>query len=236
MLDGDLIRFAGAAVSLLGLGVVMGVSPTLIAVTLRVLTNVSRPNRAIGCMLIGLVIGSTALLLLLQIVDPRSFEALLSHDVERILVRRSIDLAAGLLFLIASLIMGLRARRPRRPKKPRHAPAGKPWEMLLIGASNAVIGVSGIATMYLTARIIRGVSDDDAVRVISYAIFVAALVSPYVALTWVWKRFPSVSSRITRVFARIAAADLRPWETALTLLVGLIFLGLGIWGGSNQNR
>ncbi len=231
MLDGDLIRFAGAIVGLIGLGVVMGFSPTLIAVALRVLTHASRPDRAIGCMLIGLVIGSTVLLLLLQIVDPRSFETLVDDDVEKVLVRRSVDLTAGVLFVLASLVMGLRARRPRRPRKPRRTPADRPWAMLLIGASNAVIGVSGIATMYLTARIIRGVSDDDTIRVVSYAVFVVALVAPYVALAWAWKRFPRVSSRITGIFARIAATDLRPWETALTLLVGAIFLGLGIWGG-----
>jgi hypothetical protein len=53
-------------------------------------------------MLAGLTVGSTALLLVLQIVDPRSFEALLTHDAEGVLVRRGVDLTAGSLFLVAS--------------------------------------------------------------------------------------------------------------------------------------
>lgn len=230
MLDADLIRFLGGAVGLMGLGVVMGFSPTLIAVSLRVLTGTPRPDRAIGWMMVGLVLGSTALLLLLQIVDPRSFEHLLSRDTERILVGRGVDLTAGSLFIAASAWLWARARKPRPVRKPRPTPAGKPWEMMLIGASNAVIGVSGIATMYMTARLLRGVSDDDLIRVVLYAVFVAALVSPYVALTVAWRRFPSLSQRITSVLARLEHADLRPWEAGIALLAGLVFLGLGIWG------
>lgn len=230
MHDGDLVRLIGAAVSLLGLGAVMGFSPTLIAVSLRVLAGANRPHRAIGCMLVGLVVGSTALLLLLQVVDPRSFEALLTHDVESVLVRRSVDLTAGALFIAAALILGMRARAPRRIRPPKRATSGNPWEMIAIGASNAVIGVSGVATMYLTARILRGASEDDALRVLGYAIFVAALIAPYVVLAWAWKRFPRASERITGFFSRIAAMDLRRAGAGVTLLVGLIFLGLGIWG------
>ena len=230
MLDGDLIRLAGATLSLLGLGVVMGVSPTLIAVTLRVLTEIQQPNRPIGFMLAGLTAGSTALLLVLQIVDPRSFEALLKHDVEGVLVRRSVDLLAGALFLVASVPMWVRARAPRKPRAPKPPPTGNPWEMVLIGALNAVVSVSGIATMYLTARLIRGASDADLIRAIGYVIFVVALVSPYVLLAWVWERFPRVSRRLSAFFGRLAAADLRPAEAALTSLVGLIFLGLGTAG------
>lgn len=230
MLDGDLIRLGGAALSLLGLGVVMGVSPTLIAVALRALTEMNRPNRAIGFMLVGLTAGSTALLLVLQIVDPRNFEALLKHDVEGMLVRRSVDLLAGALFLVASVPMWVRARAPRKPRAPKPPPTGNPWEMVLIGALNAVVSVSGIATMYLTARLIRGASDADLIRATGYVIFVLALVSPYVLLAWVWERFPRVSRRLSAFFGRLAAADLRPAEAALTSLVGLIFLGLGTAG------
>ncbi|HMS37268.1 MAG TPA: hypothetical protein PKA93_08920, partial [Arachnia sp.] len=197
MLDGDLIRLAGAAVSLLGLGLVMGISPTLIAVALRVLAEVHRPNRAIGFMLAGLTVGSTALLLVLQIVDPRSFEALLTHDAEGVLVRRGVDLTAGSLFLVASVFLWVHARAPLRPREPRRSPTGTPWEMMLIGALNAVVSVSGVATMYLTARLLRGASEDDVIRAIGYAVFVVALVSPYVLLAWAWERFPAGSRRLS---------------------------------------
>ena len=106
--------------------------------------------------------------------------------------------------------------------------------MTLIGASNAVIGVSGVATMYMTARLIRDISGNDAVRIGFYLLFVVALVSPYVALMVIWKRIPALSTRIPALLKRLSEIDFRPWEALLTLLAGLVFLGLGVWGGGGS--
>ncbi len=230
VMEAELLRYAGGAVSLIGLGLVMGFSPTLIAVALRVLTHAKRPDRLIAGMLVGLAIGSTALLLVLQFVDPRTLEAALRDDVEGVLVRRSIDLAFGGLFVLAAVIMGTRLHRPRRVRPPRATGTEQPWQMILVGASNAVIGVSGLATMYLTARLIRGISEDDAIRLIAYALFLLATVSPYVLLAWAWQRLPQLARRITAVFHRLATMDRRPWEFGIVRTIGIIFLGLGVWG------
>ena len=190
MIESEILRFLGAGASLAALGVVMGISPTLVAETLRVLTGITRAYRAIAFMLLGLTIGATLILLLLQVVDPRTFEALLRGDVERLLVHRSVDLAAGAVFVIAAIIMGLRLRRSPTPRRPRSRPSGRAWEMTLIGATNTLLGFSGFATMYLAARVMRAVSEDDALRVFSYAVFVLAMLAPYVLLAWAWRRFP----------------------------------------------
>lgn len=229
MIEGDLLRFAGAAVSLASIGVLMGFSPLLIAMSLNVLARVRRAIRALTFLLLGLIMGATFILLVLQVFDPRSLQAVLSNDIEKLAVRSSVDLTAGTLFIIAAVIMWLQMKRPPRPKKPLKEPQGKPWEMTLIGFSDTVLAFSGFATMYVVARILRSVSDHDAVRVLAYAIFVAAMVAPYVLLAWAWKRFPTVSSAIVRFFSRIATVDYRPWATGLTLLIGVIFIGLGFW-------
>ncbi|WP_453984523.1 GAP family protein [Brevibacterium casei] len=230
MLESDLLRFAGAAVSLIGLGIVMGISPTTIAVSLRVLTDVPRAKRAMGFMLLGLVLGATVIMLALQVIDPRTLEALVSRDVEKVLVRHSVDLAAGAIFIIAGIIMALRLRRPPKPKKPHKKPTGSPWTMTLIGLSNTVISFSDFATMYIVARILRAVSEDIVIRGVSYLVFIAAMIAPYVLLTWAWNRFPRVAERISSFFSRLAEANLRPWATAFVLLAGLVFLAMGIWG------
>lgn len=229
----DLLRFAGGAVSLIGLGLVMGFSPTLIAVALRILTQVQRPDRLIAGMLVGLALGSTALLLVLQFIDPRTLEAALRNQVEGVLVRRSVDLVFGTLFVLAAVVMGVRLRRPRRQGRarlPRSAGMQRPWQMIVVGASNTVIGVSGLATVYVAARLVRGISTDDPIRVLAYAVFLVATVSPYVLLTWAWRRLPRAARRITTVFHRLATMDRRPWEFGIVLVIGLILLGLGVWG------
>lgn len=229
MIEGDLLRFAGAAASLVSVGVFMGFSPVLLAVSLRVLARVKHAIRAMTFLLLGLTIGATLILLILQVFDPRSLQTVLSNDIEKLAVRSGVDLVAGTFFFLAAIIMGLRLRKPPRPKKPPKEPHGSPWEMTLIGVTDTMLGFSGFATMYVVARILVAVSDDGSVRVIGYAIFVAAMVAPYVLLTWAWKRFPKISSGIVRFFSTAAEADLRPWATAVTLLIGMIFIGLGIW-------
>ena len=164
MLVSDLVRLVGAAISLIGLGLVMGISPTTIAVSFRVLTDVPRAKRAMGFMLLGLILGATVILLALQVIDPHTLETLVSRDIEKVLVRHSVDLAAGALFLTAGIIMAVRLRRPPKPKRPHRKPTGKAGAMVLIGISNTVISFSDFATMYIVARIVRAVSEDIAVR------------------------------------------------------------------------
>jgi cytochrome c biogenesis protein CcdA len=228
MIGGEVLRLTGAVVSVVGLGIVMRLSPTLIALTLRVLTDATRAYRAVAFMLLGLTIGTTLILLILQVIDPHTFEAAISGDLRQLLVRRGIDLLAGAIFIIAAIVMGLRARRPPREKKPHRRLSGTPWEMTLLGLTNTLMGFSGFATMYAVARVIRAASGDDALKALTYVIFVAAMVAPYVLLAWAWRRLPSESAAVKRFFSRIAEVDVRPWATALTLVLGLAFVAMAI--------
>lgn len=230
MLVADILRLVGAAVSLIGLGLVMGVSPTTIAISLRVLTEVPRAKRAMAFMLAGMIIGATLILLALQVVDPHTVETLVSREVEKVLVRRNIDLAAGIVFLIAGIVMAVRQRGPQKPKKPHKKPSGRAWAMIVLGLSNTILSFSDFATMYMVARLVRAVSDDIVIRGVAFLIFLAAMIAPYVALTWAWKRFPRISDRISGFFTRITNADLRPWATGFVFLASLIFLAMGVWG------
>lgn len=56
------------------------------------------------------------------------------------------------------------------------------------------------------------------------------MLAPYVLLAWAWRRFPSVSTGITRFFSCLAEVDIRAWSTGLTLVAGLVFLSVGVWG------
>lgn len=229
MFAADLLRFLSGIVALLGIGFATGFSPTLVAATLRVLTGAKRPDRAIGFMLVGLVLGSGLLLFLLQFVDPRVLTSRLSAETARILVSRGIDLAAGVIFLAAGISLAIRARRPRKPKQPKPPPS-RPWPMILLGASSVTLSISSFATVYVAARLVHGLSDAIPLRAVGALAFVLGLVSLYVALATVWGRVPALATRITRMFTRLSAADLRPWEAAVVLLASAIFLALGAFG------
>lgn len=228
----DLVHAVSSVVSLLGLGLVMGFSPTLYGLLVHLLTRSAQARRSILYMACGLAVGATALVLLFRVVDPETLTTALRGRVDELLVRRGVDLGAGALFVIGGATVGWQARRPGRAASPVPAPTREshPRRMFLAGLSNALIGVSGIATMYVTGRVITGISHDVIVRLGAYGIFLVALVGPYLAIVWAWQAFPAFARQITRSYGWIARQDLRPVLAAGLLVAGLAFMALGIWG------
>lgn len=230
----QLLPLLAASASLLGLGLVMGTSPTLYAIVIRLLTTSPRAFPAVRWVLLGVALGTTVLLLLFRVVDPRTLTAALRSNTEKLLVSSGIDLLAGLVFLAFGIRALLRLRRPRREHRPS-APAGveheqRPWRLVLLGGANAMIGVSGMATMYVTGRVITGASHDFAIQTLLYAVFLVMVLGPYVALTLAWQRLPAFAHLITRTLDRISTADTRPLLAAGLLVAAIAFLALGLWG------
>lgn len=227
----DLIALLSAGITLLGLGFVMGFSPTLYAVVFRLLTHASAPARMIRWMTAGLALGATFLVLLFRVVDPDTLTTLLEDRTKTLLVRRSVDLTAGALLLLAGVAQAVRSRRPAKPKKaPSKDQIESPRRMLLVGLANSVIGVSGLATMYMTGRVIRAASTEILLELLLYAVFLTAVVGPYLVVAWAWSAFPRAADRVTDAAAWIARQDLRGAGAVALVLAGLLFLGLGVWG------
>ncbi|WOF21793.1 hypothetical protein N8K70_10385 [Microbacterium betulae] len=231
MAEGEFVRVVSASLSLLGLGLVMGFSPTLYGVALHLLTRSRSPGREIRWLTAGIAAGASILFFVFRVFDPDTLAAALRGHVEELLIRRGVDLAAGSVFVLLAVVVFSRARTPRRSTPGiREAPGGHPRRMLLLGLANTVIGVSGVATMYVTGRVVTGASDDLLVRALLYGVFLVTLTGPYLAASWAWRRFPALAGRVTRGYTWLAARDLRPAFAAGSLIAGLVFLGLGVWG------
>lgn len=229
--DGELVRILSGSVSLLGLGLVMGFSPTLYGLALHLLTRSSNPGREVRWLTAGIAAGASTLFLVFRAFDPDTLTAALRGHVEELLVRRGIDLAAGVIFLLLAVVVFTRSRTPRQSTPHiRQASGPHPRRMFVLGLANTVIGISGVATMYVTGRVVTGSSDDLVIRLMLYGVFLIALTGPYLAASWAWGRFPRAAGSITRGYAWLVARDLRPVFAVGSLIAGLVFLGLGIWG------
>lgn len=225
------IALTGTAVSLLGLGLVMGTSPTLYAIVMKVLSSATDPTTALRWIMVGVGLGTTVLLLVFRVVDPETITAMVADRAEKLLVRRLVDLVAGAVFLALAVRALLRLRRPRRPPVPAAPPRReRPGPMVLTGLANAVIGVSGMATMYVTGRVIASASRDLLVDLGLYAVFLVAVVGPYLVLGALWERFPALGRRITSLTERLAGIDTRPLLVIGLFLAAAVFLLLGIVG------
>lgn len=233
-MTGSLPALLGATASLLGLGLVMGTSPTLYAIVVRLLSTSKRPAPSVRWMLVGVAAATTLLLLVFRVVDPDTLTAFLRDRTEKLLVNAGVDLLAGLVFLILGLRELRRLRLPRTPRRPRAASGveheTRPWRLVLVGAANTLIGVSGMATMYVTGRVITGASHDVAIQGVLFLLFLVMVLGPYLLLTWAWGRYPAFARAITRLLERLHAMDTRPLLAVGLLLGAVVFLALGIWG------
>ena len=215
---------------LLGLGLVMGFSPTLYGYTLHELTRGDSP--AVRWMTVGLLAASTLLVIVFQFFDPTNITRLLRHRIDELLLRRGVDVAAGVVFLIAGVAMLVvdRDDRSSPPHPTRTRPVGRtsPWRALLVGFGNTLVGFSGIATMYIVGRVASGVSAHLSLRALAYLVFALTLVAPYLLAAWAWTRYPGAAARLTRGYQRIAGRDFkRPVGVAL-LVAGAAFAALGL--------
>lgn len=233
----DVIVWGRAVVSLLGLGLVMGFSPTLYAYTLHSLTAGRGAARAIGGMVTGLAVASTAMAVLFQFVDPDNLARLVRHRVDALLLERGVDLLAGAVLLVAGvavLVLGREGRMHRRPArhhKDRSDDAAGPRfsRGFVFGLTNTLIGFSGVATMYIAGRVASGVSTDLLLRALAYVPFLVTLVGPYLLLLWVWGRFPALAKGITRVYDKVSSLDLRRPAGIALVVAGVTFLAFAVW-------
>lgn len=227
------VAAAGVAVlGLLGLGLVMGFSPALYGVTLRVLTRSRRPEPPIAAMAAGLAFAATVMLVVFRSIDPTTWIDQARGDVEALLIRRAVDLLAAAVFLAAGTVVLRRSRRPAPEAGP--PPARVPHQDLLrmagIGCVNTFLGASGFATMYVVGRVLTGLSRDVAWQALAYLPFLLTLVGPYLLAAWAWPRLPTAAGRVTAAYDWVTRRDLRPVLGWALLLGGLVFAALGIWG------
>ncbi|SIM20289.1 Protein of uncharacterised function (DUF2910) [Mycobacteroides abscessus subsp. abscessus] len=186
-----------AGASLVGLGLVMGFSPSMYAVVLHLLTTENRPARLIRWLTLGIVLGATILMFAFRAVDPDVLARLLEDRTRELLVRRGVDLAAGLVFLLLAAWQWHRSRRPLKPHRPPSPGDARPSRMVLIGLANTFIGFSGPATMYVAGRAIRGAGHHHLwVEVLLYLVFLLGVVGPYLLAAWAWGAFPRAARAV----------------------------------------
>ncbi|WP_162940323.1 hypothetical protein [Gryllotalpicola protaetiae] len=229
-MSGELARLLGALVSLVLLGLTYGFSPPLYGVTLHLLARGGSPRRPIVFLTIGMALSATVLLLAFRTFDPTTLAQALSGQVARLLVQAVVDFIAGAVLIIGGLVFAWFARRPRRPHVPAevHVREQHPQAMIGVGFANTAIGVWPPVTMYVTGRVISGATPHLTLQVVGFAVFIAAVVGPYLAAGYVWRRMPGVATRVNRSYARLLKRDLRPLVTWGLLIAGGVFLVLGI--------
>lgn len=233
-MGGEIARGIGALISLVMLGLTFGFSPPLYGITLHLLARNGSPRRAILSLTTGMVLSATLLLLAFRTFDPSALAHELSLQVEHLLVQTVVDLVAGGLLVIGGFLFAWLSRRPVAVSGgvPAHqrGRTEHPQAMIGVGFANTAIGVAPPVTMYITGRVIAGATTHLTLQFAAYAVFLAAVVAPYLGAAYAWRRIPGVSTRVTRVWARLMRLDLRRYIAWGLVIAGIVFLVIGIVG------
>ncbi|GAA4173189.1 hypothetical protein [Gryllotalpicola koreensis] len=234
-MGGELARVLGALVSLVLLGLTFGFSPPLYGVTLHLLARGGSPRRPIVFLCIGMALSATVLLLAFRTFDPTTLATALSGQVAHLLVQAAVDLIAGAVLVIGGLVFARYARRPRRTPAPAeaHVREQHPQAMIGVGFANT-LGVWPPVTMYVTGRVIAGATVHITLQLVLFAVFLVAVVGPYLAAGYVWRRMPVVAARVNRAYARLLQRDFRPLIAWGIVIAGVVFLVLGAVTGLSQ--
>jgi hypothetical protein len=226
---GELARVLGAFVSLGLLGLTYGFSPPLYGVTLHLLARGGSPRRPIVFLTLGMAISATVLLLAFRTFDPTTLARALSGQVAHLLVQAVVDFVAGTVLVVGGLVFAWFARRPRRAPEPAEVQVREqhPQAMIGVGFANTAIGVWPPVTMYVTGRVISGATEHLTLQLVGFAVFLAAVVGPYLAAGYVWRRMPRLAARVNRAYAQLLKRDLRPLVAWGLIIAGVVFLVLG---------
>ncbi|MBP1326606.1 hypothetical protein JOF28_001838 [Leucobacter exalbidus] len=227
----SVIAWGPGLLTLVGFGLAMGVNPALYGATADMLARNVQATARLRWMAAGLVVGATLLLALFHSVNPTSIVQASRGKLDAVLVNQTIDIIAAALFLIAAgVVLWWKRRTPQLPRKAAKSPkpSARPYSYFFLGLG-ACVGFTTLPIMYLTGRLIAGLTPDLLLRVIAYVVFLAALVAPFFALAWVWARIPGLSDRITRFYAAAQTWDYRFYLAALLCAAGLLFVWLAFF-------
>lgn len=230
----EVLAWGAAILSLVGFGLAIGVNPALYGATADMLARDVEAAPRLRWMVGGLAVGATILVLIFHSFDPSRIVAASQGKLDAALVNRAVDVFTGVMFVLSAVaVVWWKMRIPTLPtkaakesKETKQRSGSFSYFFLGLGAC---IGFTTLPIMYLTGRLISGISTNLLVWLLAYAVFLIALAAPFFTLAWVWSRVPKLTARITDFYASARVWDYRRLLVILLLVVGLVFLGLAIF-------
>lgn len=217
---------------LLGIGLSLGNNPALYGAVIDMLARTPRALPRLLWLLGGLATGCTILFVLFLFFNPTDFVTLVRGKVDHMVLNRAVDIAGGIVcFAFAAGLWFWHERVPVRPTKPPKQKNANPRMLgyFSIGLSSGIVGFTTLPLMYLTGRVISGLTSDWEWKVLAYAFFLFALTGPFFLIVWAWRTFPKVSVKISAVYQRVITWDYRIVAAIMLALGGLLFFGLAIF-------
>lgn len=232
----SVVAVFAALPTLIGLGLALGMNPVLYGSTADTLARGVNVTSRLTALSAGM---ATALVVVVHGFNPANLVARVQHRADAVVEDRIIDLVVGIVLLVVAGAFAVWSRSaPRAPAGPEPAPADgdeageskSRTGLYVLGATSTVVGFTTLPIAYLTGRTVESASGDVVFRPVLYAVFLAALVAPFVLLAWVWSRFPATTQKVTALYDRALAWDSRVVASAVMTVIGVLSLVLAAIG------
>ena len=234
----DVMTWIAAVPTLVGLGLALGLNPVLYGATADTLARGVRVKSRLTWLLSGLMSGATALVLVLHGLNPARLVSRVEHRASAVVKDWAVDLSVGVVLLVVAVALAVWLRlAPSRSGAADPPPAAKstaasdsrPAALVMLGATPAIVGFTTLPIAYLTGRTVVGVGHEWPLRLLAYAVFLAALVSPFVLLAWIWSRFPKTTKKVTALYDRMLKWDSRLVTVYVLAIIGALLVGFSLF-------
>lgn len=235
----SVVAVFAALPTLIGLGLALGMNPVLYGSTADTLARGVNVTSRLTALSAGMMTGATVLVVVVHGFNPANLVARVQHRADAVVEDRIIDLVVGIVLLVVAGAFAVWSRSaPRAPAGPEPAPADgdeageskSRTGLYVLGATSTVVGFTTLPIAYLTGRTVESASGDVVFRAVLYAVFLAALVAPFVLLAWVWSRFPATTQKVTALYDRALAWDSGVVASAVMMVIGVLSLVLAAIG------
>lgn len=233
----DMMTWFAALPTLVGLGLALGMNPVLYGAVADTLARGRRVESRLTWLLAGLMSGATVLVLVLHGLNPANLVSRVQHRADAVLEDRVVDLVVGVLLMLVAIAMAVRVRvapangagtDPNVMPESSTVENSRPTALFMLGATSAIVGFTTLPIAYMAGRTVDGVGPELLPRLFAYAVFLAALVGPFVLLAWIWSRFPVAAKRVTAMYDRALAWDSRLVAVWVLAVIGALLVGFSL--------
>ena len=208
------------------LGLAAGFSPTLYIAQAASTRSKAAKQRTVA-LILGVVVAIIVLLSLFQSLTLATLKTVIDSTLHALLFGAISNSIIGLLFILAGVYyirtqdihQAYTPHNESRSKKARSAGA-----FFGLGFVKTLLSVSGATAVYIAGNLIGTASQVALERIVYTAVFLAAVVAPFIAVFIILRKHPRViHSSIEKIKNRLEFVNYR-----LTVGVGAIMFGLAI--------
>ncbi|MET1007745.1 MAG: hypothetical protein ABWX96_19505 [Propionibacteriaceae bacterium] len=220
---GHALRIIGI---LVGLGIVMAISPTTFGIELGAVEGSPDARRRVLIIAAAVALSSTLLALVFLVINPTALHALWTGKLQPIVEQHWVDAFAGLVLVLVGVRQWRRAARPPRPKRDQSR-LDRPGALFAFVAAESLVSTTGPATMYLVVHTVSTIRP-AALWPVGYVVFLIALVAPYVFLGVAITRIPAAARWLSHLAHALAERDLRRPIAGTVIAAGALLCVLSI--------